>query len=623
MESKHFLSCLLTVAMVTMGVSSVVVETHWGAVRGIQTDTAQVFRGIPYAAPPVGELRWRPPQPAKPWSPLEYDATQESLGCPQVHCDDLTPTIACPTKTSEDCLLLDIYAPTHAKNGTDLAVLFFIHGGNFFFMAGSSPLFDGSVMAQKGNVIVVDINYRIGALGFLVTGQGAGDARGNYGILDQRLALEWVSKSIQAFGGDPNKVTIFGQSAGAQSVIQHLLSESSSSYFHNAIVESSPAGLPYKTYDEAFVLAGLFAEAVGCPIADLNCMRGKSAQEVAEAAYRTRKDVASAKFLELFEPYGPYVDGSEVKGQPVDMFTSGHFAKKPLILGTTREETVLYIYSSFNHSVDVQEFLVLIEAVRPSKGLEILEMYPPTGTPPDQREVLVNISTDLVFTCPTRNISRAVSTAAGAGTWLYLWDHAFSFPGWGHVTYCEGRVCHGSELPYVFATAYKGNFSFTPEETVLSNNVISYWSNFAWNGDPNKPRPTALYGDTNKPHPVVLVPDFRKDGKDDIKDTHVHQLVIRNGKGNLGREVESQRVNAGQVLDKSLRFHPKEGNHDSTFSGSLPAEDSASQEQLPNWPQFEPRSAWASMRFQTPESSIIQNYRKEFCDFWDSLGYGA
>ncbi|XP_059164843.1 cAMP-regulated D2 protein-like isoform X3 [Physella acuta] len=561
-----FLSC----AILSVLGREVIVQTSHGKVKGISDGLTVAFRGVPFASPPVGKLRWLPPQPPAPWAHV-LAADVDPPGCPQIGCEKLTPTIACPKKMSEDCLYLNIFAPDGAGNTSGLPVMAYIHGGNFFDMSGSSPLFDGVYFTQRGNVVQVNLNYRLGALGFLVTGDGDDDARGNYGLYDQVLALKWIRDNIRQFGGDPEKVTLFGQSAGAQSVIQHMTLDETAGLFQRAIIESSPLALPYKTYTEAFVLGGLLAEAVGCPVRDMDCLRAKTAEEITQASLKTRSEVASLKFLEMFEPYGPHIDGRVVKGQPLDVYGAGGYQKKPIMIGSTREETVLYIYGAYNKTVTVIDYLALLLAVRPDKVIEMAEHYPPTSLE-DQREVLVNISTDLVFGCPTRNLSRTLLDQGSGDVWLYLWDHAFSFPGWGQVTFCEGRVCHGTEIVYVFHTANKGNFTFTADEEALSSDLISYWTNFAWSGDPNT-------RDVTRQRP---------------------------------RQTDQMAINAEATIHLGHQDMHARLDISSKVRG-----------QLTPWPKYSPTSQWPAMHFLVPSRTLVHDYRDQFCQFWDGIGYGA
>ncbi|XP_059164846.1 cAMP-regulated D2 protein-like [Physella acuta] len=572
-------TCLLLSLLPGAHAGDVIVETGYGRIRGVSSTLAVSFRGVPYARPPVGALRWTLPLPPNAWAPNILDADQDPPGCPQIGCE---PQYLCPKTTSEDCLYMNIFTPLLAKNGSNLPVMVNIHGGNFFFMSGASPIFDGEVFVQRGNVILVNINYRLGALGFLVTGSRQEDARGNYGLYDQIEALKWIRDNIRSFGGNPNQVTLFGQSAGAQSTLQHMTSAESADLFHKVIIESSPIALPYKTYAEAFVLGGLLAEALGCQVEDVTCLRSRSADDVAKAAFDTRAKVASLKFLEMFEPFNPYIDGQLVTGQPLDVYSRGEFSRKPMVVGNTREETVLYIYGSYNKSMDIEDYLALIGVTRPGQLLQIVQHYPPTASSRDQREVLVNISTDLVFKCPTRNLTRTALTRGLQDVWFYVFDHALSFPGWGPATYCNGRACHGVEVVYVFHTAYLANFTFTPDEELLSSSMMTYWTNFAWTGDPNRQPAGWLPA-----RPRDLQPARRRPTKPE---------VVRSGQSD---------VSLFEILQPGGRG-----------GGVTCAAD------VLEWPRYSSTTGWQAMYFQTPVNRIVSNYNDKLCTFWDGIGYG-
>nr|KAG5690610.1 hypothetical protein BaRGS_022614 [Batillaria attramentaria] len=355
------------------------------------------------------------------------------------------------------------------------------------------------------------ICWATGALGFLVTGETTNDARGNYGIQDQVMALKWVQENIHAFGGDPSKVTLFGQSAGAQSTLIHLTLPESAPYFRNAIVESSPIAIPYKRFPEAIILGGLFAELVGCQPRNMNCLRSKSANEITYAQYLARSKVSSLKLLEFFEPWGPFVDGQFIKAEPLALIRDGQFSRKPLIIGTTSEETVLYVYSAWNTSVNNVLYGEMIVATYPGHAVEIIYMYPPSY-PRDERDTMVKMSTDLVFLCPTRNATRIMRASGVSDVWMYVWDHAFSFQGWGPITFCEGRVCHGSEIVFLFHTEAKGNFTFTPEEKVLSEEIMDFWTNFAKTGDPNNPGRNSTGNKSGRSATALQWPVYAQDG---------------------------------------------------------------------------------------------------------------
>ena len=213
--------------------STDIVKTEAGLISGFQQDNLRVFLGIPFAAPPVGDLRWRPPVPVKPWEGVK-ETKKYSPACPQ-------PSVIDPNLSmSEDCLYLNVWTPA-ADETEKLPVMVFLYGGAFGKIAGSISMYNGTALAKKG-VIVVTPNYRVGALGFLahpqLDNESQNNSSGNYGILDQIAALEWVQNNIEAFGGDPSKVTIFGQSAGGESILIHLTSPLSKGLFKQAIVES-------------------------------------------------------------------------------------------------------------------------------------------------------------------------------------------------------------------------------------------------------------------------------------------------------------------------------------------------------------------------------------------------
>lgn len=280
-------------------------------------------------------------------------------------------------------------------------------------------------------------------------------------------------------------MTLFGQSAGAQSSLLHLTLPSSAPLFQRIIIESSPLAIPYKRFPEAIVLGALFAELVGCAPRDVPCLRSKSTQDIVYAQYLARSKVSSLKLLELFEPWGPFVDGQLIEAEPLPMIQAGRFSSKEIMIGTTSEETVLYIYSAWNASVDDVEYGEVVLATYPTHAVKIMYMYPP-AYPRDERDTMVKLSTDLVFACSTRNATRNILKKMDS-TYLYVWDHAFSFPGWGPIFFCEGRVCHGSEIVYLFQTQWQGNFTFTANEQVLSEQLQIYWTNFAKSGNPNQP----------------------------------------------------------------------------------------------------------------------------------------
>ncbi|XP_045194483.2 cAMP-regulated D2 protein-like [Mercenaria mercenaria] len=386
----------------------VVVQTKYGKIQGVQTSKSRAFLGVPYAAPPVGEMRWRPPEHPSPWSGI-LDATAVKAGCYQLACASMNPPILCPKQVSEDCLYLNIWTPVNASAESRLPVMVFIHGGNFVHLSGGSLLFRGEDFVSKGQVILVNVDYRLGAFGFLVTGDKAEDAKGNYGIKDQRMALQWVQENIKTFGGDPTKVTLFGQSAGAQSTAIHLSNGKANGLFRNAIVESAPFDIRYKTKEEVLLLGDFIAEFVNCTGADITCLRTRSAADIALAEHEVRSVITSPFLLELFEPIGPWIDGDEVKMEPIDSAHKGQFQNIPILMGTLSEETRIFVYEAWKKPLRLQTYLGIVLLADPKKSLQILDKYPPNKST-DCRDTLQELATDLIFTCTARNVTQSLQT---------------------------------------------------------------------------------------------------------------------------------------------------------------------------------------------------------------------
>ncbi|XP_070542869.1 cAMP-regulated D2 protein-like [Ptychodera flava] len=460
------------------------VVTPNGPIEGLYLDEANVFFGIPYAVPPVGDRRWRDPVPAKSWKPDVYKAVKPPPGCYQ-HCG--TPPHTCPATVSEDCLYLTVFTPRSATTGSNFPVMLFLHGGNFVEGSGYSDLTDGRYYANKTDTISVLINYRLGAFGFLVTGNGSEDATGNYGILDQRLALEWVQTNIASFGGDPNRVTLFGQSAGSQSVAVHVTSKRSQNLFHRAIIESFPFSVPFKKYFEAVILGNDFAEALNCSHGDLKCMRTKSPADVKGAQDKVGGVIINPlRLFEMFEQWGPYIDGRDITKQSVDAFMSGDFQKMPIIIGSTSDEARINVIGAFPKPMDVLQVYEYLLALFPTHFFQVMAEYPPDPPGSDQREPMIVAANHVVFVCPERAALRGIAKYGDGNVWMYLFDHILSFDAWGpHWQFCVNHSCHGAELAFLFHSAPLGGFKYTADEDVLSRSMVYYWSNMAHTGNPN------------------------------------------------------------------------------------------------------------------------------------------
>ncbi|XP_062374187.1 crystal protein [Sardina pilchardus] len=465
------------------------VLTKDGIIRGKTVDKAHIFYGIPFADPPLAAYRWKPPRPVTPWRG-EYDATFRRAACMQGCIGPISEE--CPAKVSEDCLYLNIFVPRSvdftAPLRSPMPVMVWVHGGDFIAGTASKPLYDGRFISNFTHTVVVSVAYRLGAFGFLVSGKDSKtSAVGNYGILDQQAGLLWIQQNIAVFGGDPTKVTIFGESAGAQSVSLHLMIQSSKPLFKQAVFQSLPFSIPLKTRHDALKLGKDFAKQANCSMKDIVCLLSLSPQAVLAAQIKSSSKVINPfRFLEMFETWGPYIDGELIKEQAVTAFQKGHWQKeKPVLLGTTSEEGVIFVFGVFTKPVSPVECTVYTTAIFKQHTIRILRKYLPLYKDADRRDMLSQIVTDYVFLCPSRRAARA-GALAGSSVWMYVFDHVASDPRvWSGMSMCYKHVCHGAELPFLFGSAGVGNFSLATPERLLSNRMLCHWGAFAHAGDPS------------------------------------------------------------------------------------------------------------------------------------------
>ncbi|KAF4114920.1 crystal protein [Onychostoma macrolepis] len=477
--------------------------TKDGLIQGLTLDKCYVFYGIPFADPPVAASRWKAPRPVTPWRGV-YDATYPRAACMQACIGPIADR--CPKKVSEDCLYLNVFVPLSVDLAapllTPLPVMLWIHGGDFIAGSASKPLYDGRYISNFTQTLVVSVAYRLGAFGFLVSGKDPRtSAAGNYGILDQQAALLWVQQNIAVFGGDPTRVTLFGESAGAQSVSLHLMIQSSKPLFRQAVFQSLPFSIPLKTRHESLKLGKNFAKSANCSVLDLTCLQSLSPQEVLNAQIKSSSKVVNPfRFLEQFESWGPYVDGELIREQAVSAFLKGHWQKdKPVLLGTTSEEGVIFVYGVFMKPVSAVECTVYTTAIFKHHAIKILRKYLPLYSDADRRDMLAQIVTDYIFLCPSRRSARA-GVASGSSVWMYVFDHVASDPAvWSGLTFCYRHACHGAELPFVFDSAPVANLSMTPAERLLSNRMLCYWGAFAHTGDPGSHADSSVFCRQQRP----------------------------------------------------------------------------------------------------------------------------
>lgn len=409
------------------------------------------------------------------------------------------PPHTCPPTISEDCLYANVYVPASAKAGAKLPVMFFIPGGRFeqgTIAAGAGEpdaLYDGERWAGDSNIILVDIQYRLGAFGFLVTET----LEGNYGYLDQVMALEWVQENIASFGGDPDNVMLFGQSAGGTSTSCHLTANGAEdrNLFAKAVIESNPFGLILKPPEMAQKTGKHFGKAVGCKSEDAACLRSKSSAEVLEGQIVAQNKIDYLEFITAFYPWTPCVDGKVFSQQPIEAIEAGNFKKVPVMMGSMYNDALLFIWQAWNHTLPKWEYEALLVDGFHETGFDLMKQYPGTDSG-DNRIILAHLVTQWLFTCPARRTATAFSQA-GVPTFLYQMHHGLSFDAWGpEFWYCrpgavEGpysgaqTTCHGSELPILFF-APDITSMLSPGEVELATDLNNYWASFARYSDPNK-----------------------------------------------------------------------------------------------------------------------------------------
>ena len=448
-----------------------------GLVRGAPAEShpgVMAFEGIPFAAPPAGDLRWRPPAPVQPWEGVR-EATAPGSICMQQGAQQ--------EPQSEDCLFLNVWAPAAA--GEPLPVMVWIHGGGYRLGSGSGALYDGAPLASRG-VVLVTINYRLNVFGFLahpaLSAESAHGASGNYGLLDMVAALEWVRDNAAAFGGDPGRVTIFGESAGGGAVMALMIAPQAEGLFQRAIAQSTyvhgwdrPLGSPARGWEPAEAQGEQLAAALGAPgtgAEALAAMRDASAEELLEASG------AGALFVWSGTLWAPNVDGWVLPDDPVALYAAGRQHDVPLIAGITANEGSLF-RSRFDIS-DAPAFEAYVESDFGAIAPDALELYDARGAG-GAGAGLDHLVHDLFFAGPARLQLRA-NAAAGAPVWFYEFAQVPPTPGGERF-----GAHHAAELGYVFGTLdAQPDIPWTAADRAVSDAVMGYWTQFAAAGDPNR-----------------------------------------------------------------------------------------------------------------------------------------
>ncbi|XP_069500518.1 neuroligin-2 isoform X1 [Ambystoma mexicanum] len=512
-----------------------VVHTNYGKLRGVKKDLNNEilgpvvqYLGVPYATPPVGVRRFQPPEAPASWTEVR-NATQFAPVCPQnIHgmlpgimlpiwfTDNLEVVAGYVLNQSEDCLYLNVYVPTedgpfpkkHEDPGSNVPprdedirdsgkkpVMLFIHGGSY--MEGTGNMFDGSVLAAYGNVIVVTMNYRLGVLGFMSTGDQS--AKGNYGLMDQIQALRWLEENIAHFGGDPERITIFGSGAGASCVNLLILSHHSEGLFQKAIAQSGTAISSWSVNYQPLKYTRMLAAKVGCNHADTSdlaeCLRRKPYRELVD------QDIQPARYHIAF---GPVVDGDVVPDDPEILMQQGEFLNYDILIGVNQGEGLKFVEDSMESedgiSASYFDFTIsnfVDNLYGYPEGKDILRetikfMYTDWADRDNgemRRKTLLALFTDHQWVAP------AVATAKlhaeyQSPVYFYTFYHhcqTDTRPEWADAA-------HGDEIPYVFGVPMIGATdlfpcNFSKSDVMLSAVVMTYWTNFAKTGDPNQPVP--------------------------------------------------------------------------------------------------------------------------------------
>nr|AAP49301.1 acetylcholinesterase [Rhipicephalus sanguineus] len=481
---------------------TVVIDTTNGRVRGFIAQsplgkTVRVFYGIPYAKPPTGQRRFDRAESVEPWTDV-FDATVKPNSCFQVldtQYGNFSGSVMwnANTEMSEDCLKLNVWTPgtSSSSGGRPLAVLVWIYGGGFYSGTSTLDVYDARTLVSEENVVVVSMNYRITSLGFLSFSNET--LRGNAGLYDQYLALKWVRDNVAAFGGDPDRVTLFGESAGAVSVGLHILSPLSESLFHRVILQSGSPTAPwgFQDRDRARKSARRLATALRAPEGldqeTLDSLRCERPEDI------VNNETNSGGVVDF--PFVPVVDGVFLRDTPQALMDKSSFARNiSVMLGSNLNEGSWFLQYFFGlpateetPEVTKENFTAALEALDPSLEhvpiADIMKMYTEGTIPSTATEILKALDSivgDYHFTCPAVQWAGAFARAR-IPVYQYVFARRSSRNPWPQWT----GVMHGEEVPFVFGEPLNDTHCYSEEDKVLSRRIMRYWANFAKTGNPN------------------------------------------------------------------------------------------------------------------------------------------
>ncbi len=456
------------------------VETSYGTVEGIQNKGHQAFLVIPFARPPVGELRFRAPQPPDSW---EGARETKKFSASSFQGRSAVVGMAAEGPLSEDCLYLNVYTPR--SDNAKRPVMFWVHGGGFTLGSADSPIYHGGFLPERGDVVLVTINYRLGALGYLYLGDHGGKewgASANCGQLDQIAALEWVQANIASFGGDPENVTIFGQSAGGVAVVALMGMPKARGLFHRVIAQSG-TGANLQLPEHTKKLTEAFLSEL-----DIEPDASQTLQEIPADDIITaqQKVIARLQTAGLAARLSPVVDGDTLPIQPFEAVGNGEAGDISLMVGNNRDEVKQFKDVKNIKPIPDEELEKIVETSRPRRtkagAAEIISVYKQSRAhcqlPTDNVDMEDAVNTDVRFRLPGLQLAEI---HGNTHVYLFTWESPARRGAMG--------ACHSLEMPFVFGTLHHPlEVKFTgsgPDADRLSENMMDSWISFARTGDPN------------------------------------------------------------------------------------------------------------------------------------------
>jgi para-nitrobenzyl esterase len=451
-----------------------------GAIVGATSGGAYAFLGVPYAAPPIDDLRWKPPQPAACWSGEKQATSFGSI------CTQQSQTGAGAILGSEDCLTINVWTPSDFTADAKMPVLVFVHGGANIIGSSSdattdgSKLYDGAALSAARHAVVVTFNYRLAAMGFFahagLDAERPQNASGDWGLHDQIAALQWVQKNAHAFGGDPSHLLLFGQSAGATNVGILFASPLAKGLFSAVLAESG--GWDLQKHATAIAYGKTLADAAGCTKSTdadtIACLRAMSADAIAKALPQTFD--LSAPTGKIFQPS---VDGWLVPDEPTTIIAAGKHNAVPFVLGSNADEISAYFPAAELSDADYRARLLALSGSATAADI-LYAQYPPSDWGGSPRAAYVALVSDVLFTCPARRMARAAVKGQTQPVHRYFFTHKLAniVPALAYV-----GAFHGLELGFVFRHLAVNAYVPSAGENALSDAIDDYWTRLAATGD--------------------------------------------------------------------------------------------------------------------------------------------